>query len=117
MITTVSIYEMYRIINEEHRNPHSVLGMHEVLNGGKEMLSVRVFAPGAKAVTVIEKKGRKKVSTNIEVYLTVPAKTVDFCRKNDYDKWRNQKTSTRKEKNYGKEKFWKTGSKRGSGSA
>ncbi len=60
MITTVSIYEMYRIINEEHRNPHSVLGMHEVLNGGKEMLSVRVFAPGAKAVTVIEKKGRKK---------------------------------------------------------
>jgi len=64
-----------------------------------------------------KKKGRKKVSTNIEVYLTVPAKTVDFCRKNDYDKWRNQKTSTRKEKNYGKEKFWKTGSKRGSGSA
>ena len=60
MITTVSIFEIYQIINAEHKDPHTILGMHEVLFNGKEVLSVRVFAPCAKAVTVIDKKDRRR---------------------------------------------------------
>ncbi|MEA4971699.1 MAG: 1,4-alpha-glucan branching protein GlgB [Candidatus Metalachnospira sp.] len=60
MITTVSIFEMYQIINSEHKDPHTILGMHEVLFEGKEMVSVRVFAPCAKVVTVIDKKDKRK---------------------------------------------------------
>lgn len=68
LITTVSIFEIYQIINAEHKDPHTILGMHEVLFDGKEMISVRVFAPCAKAVTVIDKKDKRKKYSSQKVH-------------------------------------------------
>lgn len=68
MITTVSIFEIYQIINTEHKDPHTILGMHEVLFEGKEMISVRVFAPSAKIVTVIDKKDKSKIYSSQKLH-------------------------------------------------
>lgn len=68
MITTVSIFEIYQIINAEHKDPHTILGMHEVLFEGKEMISVRVFAPCAKVVTVIDKKDKRRKYSSQKIH-------------------------------------------------
>ena len=61
MISTVSIFEMYLIINCEHKDPHTVLGMHEVLHDDREVVAVRAFLPGAKALYVIDKNDEKNI--------------------------------------------------------
>ena len=55
MISTVSIYEMNLIVNCEHKDPHTVLGMHEVLHDDREVVAVRAFLPGAKELYVMIK--------------------------------------------------------------
>ena len=61
MISTVSIFEMYLIINSEHKDPHTVLGMHEVLHDDREVVAVRAFLPGAKELYVIDKNDEKNI--------------------------------------------------------
>lgn len=56
MISTISIYEMNLIINSEHKDPHTVLGMHEVLHDDREVVAVRAFLPGAKELYVMDKQ-------------------------------------------------------------
>lgn len=61
MISTISLMELESIINVQHGDPHTVLGMHEINKNGKNMLVVRVFNPQAKAISVIDpKKPNKK---------------------------------------------------------
>lgn len=55
MITTTVLMELYKIVNVEHSDPHSILGMHEILmEGGKTIVAVRQFVPQAKSITVID---------------------------------------------------------------
>lgn len=61
MISTVSIYEMNLIVNCEHKDPHTVLGMHEVLHDDREVVAVRAFLPGAKELYVIDKNDENGV--------------------------------------------------------
>lgn len=61
MISTVSIYEMNLIVNCEHKDPHTVLGMHEVLHDDREVVAVRAFLPGAKELYVIDKNDENAV--------------------------------------------------------
>lgn len=61
MISTVSIFEMNLIINCEHKDPHTILGMHEVLHDDREVVAVRAFLPGAKELYVIDKNDEEKV--------------------------------------------------------
>ena len=56
MISTISIYEMNLIINSEHKDPHTVLGMHEVLHDDREVVAVRAFLPSAKELYVMDKQ-------------------------------------------------------------
>lgn len=61
MISTVSIYEMQLIINSEHKDPHTILGLHEVLHDGVDVVSFRAFIPGAKEIYVIDKADEEKI--------------------------------------------------------
>ena len=61
MISTVSIFEMNLIINCEHKDPHTILGMHEVLHDDREVVAVRAFLPGAKELYVIDKNQEKNI--------------------------------------------------------
>ncbi len=61
MISTVSIYEMNLIVNCEHKDPHTVLGMHEVLHDDREVVAVRAFLPGVKELYVIDKNDENGV--------------------------------------------------------
>lgn len=55
MNTTANIDEIFKIINCEHRDPFTVLGIHPVVSGGEdsESFSVRAFVPAAKEITVV----------------------------------------------------------------
>lgn len=61
MVSTVSIFEMNLIINCEHKDPHTILGMHEVFHDDREVVAVRAFLPGAKELSVIDKNDQEKV--------------------------------------------------------
>ncbi|GFI61545.1 1,4-alpha-glucan branching enzyme GlgB [Clostridiales bacterium] len=61
MISTVSMFEMYLIINAEHKDPHTILGMHEISNGSKNIVAVRAFLPDAKEVYVIDKARPERI--------------------------------------------------------
>ena len=61
MISTVSIFEMNLIINCEHKDPHTILGMHEVLHDDREVVAVRAFLPGTKELYVIDKNQEKNI--------------------------------------------------------
>lgn len=55
MKTFTNETEMYEILNSTHRDPHHILGMHEITNeAGNKCLIVRVFNPVAKEITIIE---------------------------------------------------------------
>ncbi|MGN1318043.1 MAG: 1,4-alpha-glucan branching enzyme, partial [Lachnospirales bacterium] len=60
MLTTVSIMEMQLIVNANHGDPHTILGMHEMNVNGKDCVVVRAFIPQAKSVTVIDDKNKNK---------------------------------------------------------
>lgn len=59
MNTTANIVELYEIVNSEHRNPHHILGMHEVEVDGKKAVAVRAFIPQADSISVIDDKNPK----------------------------------------------------------
>lgn len=52
MKTTLTLTELTKLINLEHKDPHSLLGMHTVTIKGKEMQVVRAFVPQAKKITI-----------------------------------------------------------------
>ena len=55
MNTFTNETEMYEILRATHRDPHHILGMHEITkDDGNQCLIVRVFNPVAKEITLIE---------------------------------------------------------------
>lgn len=54
MKTTANIVELYEIINSEHKNPHHILGMHEIVFKGKKSMVIRAFIPQASKIKVID---------------------------------------------------------------
>lgn len=60
MITTTNLMELNKIINVEHSDPHHILGMHEIRNQERSVISVRVLIPQAKIVTVIDAQNPEK---------------------------------------------------------
>ncbi len=59
MKSTLSINEINGLIKAEYGDPHSFLGMHELVVDDKNVLVVRELIPGAKSIDVIEKKSGK----------------------------------------------------------
>ena len=59
MITIKHLNELFQIINGEHADPHTVLGMHEVEEDGKKCVVVRAFIPGAQTITVVDANTRR----------------------------------------------------------
>lgn len=60
MLTTTKLYDIFHIVNGEHGDPHTVLGMHEIEQDGRQMLVVRAFLPGAAKITVIDFQNKRK---------------------------------------------------------
>ena len=60
MITTTSLIELFQIVSAEHKEPHRILGMHEVKCFDKKCVAVRVFLPYAKAVFLKDINGETK---------------------------------------------------------
>ena len=60
MISTAELIELNQIIEAQHGDPHHILGMHEIVIGGKDCLVVRAFIPQAEKITVIDPKSDSK---------------------------------------------------------
>ena len=56
---TIDINKINELLKAEYGDPHSVLGMHEEENDGKDILVVRELIPGAVSINVVEKKSGK----------------------------------------------------------
>ena len=54
MLTTTKLYDIFHIVNGEHSDPHTVLGMHEMEEDGRKADVVRAFLPDAAGITVID---------------------------------------------------------------
>jgi len=52
MNTTANIDEVYKVINAEHHDPFSVLGMHRLES--ENAMVVRAYLPNAKEIEVVE---------------------------------------------------------------
>ena len=59
MITIKHLNELFQIINGEHADPHTVLGMHEVEEDGKKCVVVRAFIPSTQTITVVDANTRR----------------------------------------------------------
>ncbi len=59
---TLSLKEIFELINGEHKNPHEILGMHVEKQKGKKgnIVVVRAFLPGGQSITLLEQKNKKK---------------------------------------------------------
>ena len=69
MITTVSIHDIYKIINLNHSDPHSILGMHKVdMQNGRSFMAVRVFIPGASEILVYSLSTKKLVAALSKIH-------------------------------------------------
>ena len=60
MLTTTKLYDIFHIVNGEHSDPHTVLGMHEMEEGGRKAVVVRAFLPYAAGITVIDYANKRK---------------------------------------------------------
>lgn len=60
MLTTTKLYDIFHIINGEHSDPHTVLGMHEMEEDGRKAVVVRAFLPNAAGITVIDYANKRK---------------------------------------------------------
>ena len=60
MLTTTKLYDIFHIVNGEHSDPHTVLGMHEMEEGGRKAVVVRAFLPDAAGITVIDYANKRK---------------------------------------------------------
>ena len=60
MLTTTKLYDIFHIVNGEHSDPHTVLGMHEMEEDGRKAVVVRAFLPDAVGITVIDYANKRK---------------------------------------------------------
>ncbi|MBR5270364.1 MAG: 1,4-alpha-glucan branching enzyme, partial [Anaerotignum sp.] len=60
MLNTAKLYDIFHIVNGEHGDPHTILGMHEVEKDGKKVVAVRAFLPGATSITVLDHANKRK---------------------------------------------------------
>ena len=60
MLTTTKLYDIFHIVNGEHSDPHTVLGMHEMDEDGRKAVVVRAFLPNAAGITVIDYANKRK---------------------------------------------------------
>lgn len=60
MLTTTKLYDIFYIVNGEHSDPHTVLGMHEMEEDGRKAVVVRAFLPNAAGITVIDYANKRK---------------------------------------------------------
>ena len=60
MLTTTKLYDIFHIVNGEHSDPHTVLGMHEMEEDGRKAVVVRAFLPHAEGITVIDYANKRK---------------------------------------------------------
>ena len=60
MLTTTKLYDIFHIVNGEHSDPHTVLGMHEMEEDGRKAVVVRAFLPYAAGITVIDYANKRK---------------------------------------------------------
>ena len=60
MLTTTKLYDFFHIVNGEHSDPHTVLGMHEMEEDGRKAVVVRAFLPDAAGITVIDYANKRK---------------------------------------------------------
>lgn len=60
MLTTTKLYDIFHIVNGEHSDPHTVLGMHEMEENGRKAVVVRAFLPYAAGITVIDYANKRK---------------------------------------------------------
>lgn len=60
MLTTTKLYDIFHIVNGEHSDPHTVLGMHEMEEDGRKAVVVRAFLPNAAGITVINYANKRK---------------------------------------------------------
>ena len=60
MLTTTKLYDIFHIVNGEHSDPHTVLGMHEMEEDGRKAGVVRAFLPDAAGITVIDYANKRK---------------------------------------------------------
>ena len=60
MLTTTKLYDIFHIVNGEHSDPHTVLGMHEMEQDGRKAVVVRAFLPDAAGITVIDYANKRK---------------------------------------------------------
>lgn len=59
-MATTDLNEIFNIVNGEHGDPHTVLGMHEAELKGRRMVIVRAYLPGAEVITVIDTVNKRK---------------------------------------------------------
>ena len=60
MLTTTKLYDIFHIVNGEHSDPHTVLGMHEMEEDGRKAVVVRAFLSDAAGITVIDYANKRK---------------------------------------------------------
>lgn len=60
MLTTTKLYDIFHVVNGEHSDPHTVLGMHEMEEDGRKAVVVRAFLPNAAGITVIDYANKRK---------------------------------------------------------
>ena len=60
MLTTTKLYDIFHIVNGEHSDPHTVLGMHDMEEDGRKAVVVRAFLPNAAGITVIDYANKRK---------------------------------------------------------
>ena len=60
MLTTTKLYDIFHIVNGEHSDPHTVLGMHEMEEDGRKAVVVRAFLRDAAGITVIDYANKRK---------------------------------------------------------
>ena len=68
MRTTISINEIFRIVNVEHGEPHQVLGMHVMERENGNFVVVRAFIPQASSILVIDAADTDKKYSMIKIH-------------------------------------------------
>lgn len=82
-VTATSVWDIFRIVGGEEKDPHSILGMHVVKQNGKNAVVVRAFLPNGESIMIIDEKNRRKKYSMQKVH------TDGFfhCLIEDRDEW------------------------------
>ena len=84
MITTIPAEDILGIVHSTPGNPHAVLGMHKVEVLGKKVPVVRVFAPRARDIVVVEKDSREREYPMEQVHPEGLFEAICFKRKKKF---------------------------------